>query len=249
MGNEIATCSPADEPERDILRFAETEWASRVEWAKDQIASECYVPLLPPKIWAGRDDIITGCAEQFRINLSDAAKAVDAAAMDLCLLERDDPSPALKRTMLMRLVGIRKILAQAMKDGRSEMQYKWEPDPDGGEPKKVPFKEKKFVGVDMAAIGRLLEVERNIAELQGLKGPEDATASLSIIDELDAALDGKTKRKVVVSLAQKLKTGEIGSLSPDGRRMLDAAVKEMNKSNPVEGEVVDDDPEEESESQ
>lgn len=241
---------PTHYKDNDPLNLAGAERAAEVAWAQEQISQACFVPKLPPKAWAGRDEIIAGVAEQFGVKLVDAASVVDEASLLLCGHELDDQAPALKRTMLVRLIGIRKLILKAIGDGRRESQYKTDPDPNNPNKRiKFLFKEKHYHGIDMAAIGRLLEVERAIADLQGLKGPEEAVATLSVLDELNDAMDATAKRKVTLSLAQKIKTGQIGELSVEGKRMVSAALDEMNKEKKrlIEGEVVkpEGEPEEE----
>jgi hypothetical protein len=235
-----------DEPV-DILKFAESETAARTQWVKDEIAAACHPACPPPAVWYGRDDVIRGLAERFSISEIEAATAVDLACEQLATPDHQDYLRVSRKLMRMRLVSTRQLILRAIKEGRRESQFKVNEDTDTK--RWVPFKEKRYHGIDMAAIGRLIEVDNALARLDGLDGTVETESSISILEELDQVLDAGTKRRVVLSLAQRVKNKTITDLSPEGKRRLDAAIEEGKRAKKVEAKVKQAEPEDVPEGQ
>ena len=185
------TANPrCDNAAPDGLILANAESLAYVAWCQEQIAENCYVVRLPPKPWAGRDDLVNKCSRNFRISdLLIASNAVDQAVLGMWHRQGDDPANFLKQAMRLRLQGIRQLILEAMKNGRREQTFKYEPHPD--DPMKLiemKMKEKRYVGTDMAAVDKLLAVERVLADLEGLWGDTQKLGA-NIIEQFFCGLD------------------------------------------------------------
>lgn len=229
----------------DVLILANAESLAYVAWCQEQIAEGCYVVQLPPKPWAGRDDIVNKLSRQFGItDLLVASNAVDQAVLGMWNRSGEDPSNFDKQAMLLRIQGIRQLILQAIKNGRRETTYKYEPhESDPMKLIEMKMKEKRYIGTDMAAVDKLLAVERLIAELKGLWG-DGKKLGVDIIDQFFAGLDNlKEKNKAEddaeeqagASRALRAKNRKLtGPLSESQTRLLTSIVQ---PAEPKSGEV------------
>ena len=242
------------EPATDLAtRLATVEMAARAAYCQEQIAESCHVPPEPPAPWAGRDDLVKGCAKQFGITRAEAGLAVDGAVAELWAKQVADPVPVMKRLMLLRFKAYRQLVLNAIRNGRKEETFQYKPlgelDPKvtptnllGGDPTmlvEIKVREKRYTGVDMSAVNQLLAIERCIAELEGLNG-KSSDGALNVVGKFFAGLDELAQRQrekqladaEPASLAHRAKSRGIADLDPDGRKRVLASVLEAQPKTP-----------------
>jgi hypothetical protein len=223
LGTEIV---PSEAPS-DLIGWAAEELAARIEWVRSEIADKCYQPA-PSGAWAGRGDLINAIIDKtWNLTLIQAAQLVDAAVAADFAFDRPDDSAAQKQYSLMRLKGIRNLILKAMKEGRKEITYKMEE--RNGTIVRIPFKEKVYKGIDMAAIAQLRETERAIQELLGLTETKNLTQhnTLQIIMEQSRKKDeGKGKKGSMAAEAKNRPPEELLEDPGAQERML-AAISEI----------------------
>lgn len=237
----------------DALELANAESMAYVAWCQQQIAESFYVVQLPPKPWAGRDDLINAASRNFdNPDLLVMSNAVDQAVLGMWNRQKEDPYNFQKQAMLLRAQGIRQLILQAIKNGRKESTYQYKPlKNDGTKLVETKVKEKRYVGTDMAAVDKLLAVERLIAELQGLYGDPQKTGG-DIVERFFQGLDDLQKNKIAAvedqdgvtsSRALKAKNRAMdGKISPANHRLLESIITqnapEDGKAEPVSATVV-----------
>jgi hypothetical protein len=216
--------NPVPPPEggsKDVLQNAAAESARRIAWVQEKIADARYRPFPPPTVWAGRADLIRSAKEVFGLGDEiEAASLIDLAVTEL-FAGGGDAKHVSKRLMLMRISGIRQIILRAIRDGRKEATFKFEINPE--DPKSVirmPVKEKITEGTDMAAVGRLIEIEMFTARLEGLaeesgEGLTSAASNFRELDELAAR-----------SMAQQMRERKIEDLPAAAQLRIVQAVTE-----------------------
>lgn len=232
-------------PEPDLLAFAKDEEASRVAFCLKHIADHGYQPTEPGKPWHGRDETVSSLQSAFGIDDAlTAASLVNVAVTLLWSQNRPDDRQVQKQLMLERLAGYRRYCLQMMKEGQKETTWKWEDreDPKTGDvrPTKVKFKQKK-IGVGLAAISRVLEIEALEAKLRGLEESiGDGSSSIEvIIKQLDGMAEGEAKRQVVTSVAQTIKLMPTDKLNAAGKAKVEAmlASVQQRKAKKIESKV------------
>lgn len=234
-------------PEPDPLDFAKDEEASRIQWVLKHVADHGYMPGEPGKPWHGRDTTISTFQEVFGVtDAREAANIVNIAVGCLWSLNQPDDREAQKRLMLERLSGYRQAAIRVMQRGAREMTWKYEdvPDPKTGDLRKtkVPFKQKK-IGVTLAALARLTEIEQFEAKLRGLEtqGGGDTNIIDSLIVHLDSIADGDKKKKAASSVAQAIKSMPIDQLNDAGQEKVRAMIENLDKrkAKQIESKVKD----------
>lgn len=258
MGETSTTLADAAVVERDgegdaarLLERLADEQAARVAWVHEKIAHHAFVPRQPPRPWAGRGDIIELARQQFAgLDVAGAGALVDLAVTELWAIESGgDSGPVKLDLMLLRFKDIRKLVRKAIADGRTETVYVYEKHPtEANKLIERKAKEKRFTGVDMAGVAKLMEVELAIAQLEGLAmkhkgGGMDAIAK--IFEQMDerrkaGGLGAENDDRVKGSKAQQLLAAPIDGSSAAGMNVLRLAYAEVQQvevtgSTPVAG--------------
>lgn len=204
-------------------------------YVQEKLAYHDLRPVKPPLPWAGRSDIIEDARQHFGGSYSDAAQLVDLAVLHLWDKERDgggDASPVKLDLLLLRLKDLRKIARRALTEVRKETTYVYDKNPNNeNQLIERMAKEKRYTGVDLAALGKLMELEGMIAQLQSLGvkkaggGSFDAIAAIfAQMDERMSARDGSADgRPSIGSKAQQLLAGKVDGSNKAGLAVLQAA--------------------------
>lgn len=205
-----------------------SECLAYIAWVKQTIATTRYEIQLPPKPWAGRDDIIElGCRHFKTSDRLLIAQCVDVAVTELGVVDEADSTGRQVQLMVLRLKVLHQHLFSQMDKGSSQKTYKYfsakelrasdllpEKYEDAPDSKfiRIPFKESRSKGIDPALVGQMLQLERLIADLTGLfrsEGPQS-----NIVQMLFAHFkDDKPKEDKNASMARKDQDQDIDHLN------------------------------------
>jgi hypothetical protein len=243
--NELPSINTAT-PNSEILQLANEESLAFASWCMETISERHCEARLPPDPWAGRDEIVRGCAAHFTIPEAIAGNAVDQAVMQLWHRPKADPKIFRKQAMKLRIIGLKQLVFLAIKNGRKEEFFKYVALRDlapeqwpQGTPKnpdlrrlvEIKVKEKRYTGTGMGAIHMAASLERMLADLDNLDGDTDQTSSnviQDLIDGLDKLANSKkdAEEDKGSSVAARSKRLKMDALKPEHQRLLESIMKE-----------------------
>lgn len=229
--------------ETEITELVSAQLLAHVAWCKEQIAANFSIVQLPPRSWAGRDDLVNEFLRHFNpTDRAMAGNAVDLAVMEMWHRSKDDPANFDLQAMLLRLINIHKLITKAIANGRSEQTFKYEPfrDANGKEDMmklvEIKVKEKRYKGVDMSAVAQLLAVERAIAELKSISESSKITGE-DVVATIMAGIDRvhkKMEADKLKGLDDFINPRMLPGIIEEGRKQAKATIVTERRGKPIE---------------